>query len=244
MARLRIVLVEPREAGNVGAAARAMKNFGFEDLVVVGEHPPLQPVSGWWASGADDVLERTRFANSLSAAIADANLVVATTSARGRTTPADLTPTQLASETLNLGSDQVVALVFGREDSGLTRDEVVLCHRTAVIPTNERFPTMNLAQAVSIFCYELSGIGRAAGERMLAPAELVERFHTNFESLLLDVGFLHENNPARIYDDIRALFGRAALDEREATIWLGLAKQIKWKLDALKSRGGDSGSPR
>jgi tRNA C32,U32 (ribose-2'-O)-methylase TrmJ len=66
---------------------------------------------------------------------------------------------------------------------------------------------------------------------MLAPAELVERFHASFEALLLEVGFLHDNNPARIYDEIRALFGRAALDEREATIWLGIARQIKWKLD-------------
>jgi tRNA/rRNA methyltransferase len=230
MARLRIVLVEPREAGNVGAAARAMKNFGFDELWIAGAHPPLQPVSGWWASGADDLLERTKFAETLSEAVAGANLVVATTSARGRTTPADLTPAQLAAEAAELAGDQTVALVFGREDSGLTREEVMLSHRTAVIPTSERFPTMNLAQAVSIFCYELSSVERQAGRRSLAPAELVERFHTSFESLLLEAGFLHENNPARIYDDIRAVFGRAALDEREATIWLGIVRQIAWRL--------------
>jgi tRNA/rRNA methyltransferase len=230
VARLRIVLVEPREAGNVGAAARAMKNFGFEDLSIVGEHPPLLPVAGWWASGAEDVLERAQFTPTLQEAIADANLVVATTSARGRTTPIDLTPPQLAGEVSSLGDDQTVSLVFGREDSGLTRHEMTLCHLTAIIPTSRQFPTMNLAQAVAVFCYELSSLERMEEFRRLADAALVERFHERFESLLLEVGFLHENNPTRIYDDIRALFGRAGLDEREATIWLGIVKQVEWKL--------------
>lgn len=230
MARLRIVLVEPREAGNVGAAARAMKNFGFEDLWIVGVHPPLLPVAGWWASGADDLLERAQFAPSLQEATADANLVVATTSARGRTTPVDLTPPQLAAEIIGLGDDQTVALVFGREDSGLTREELTLCQGTAMIPTNERFPTMNLAQSVAVFCYELSSLERTSETRELAPTALAERFHERFEALLLEVGFLHANNPARIYEEIRALFGRAQLDEREATIWLGIVKQIEWKI--------------
>ena len=230
MAQLRIVLVEPLEAGNVGAAARAMKNFGFDDLWLAGKHPELLPVAGWWASGADDLLARAKFASTLQDAVADANLVVATTSARGRTTPVDLTPGQLATEIAALGDDQIVALVFGREDSGLTREELTLCQRTAIIPTSQQFPTMNLAQAVGVFCYELSSIERSAEQRTLAQAALVERFHERFESLLLEVGFLHDNNPARIYDDIRAIFGRAGLDEREATIWLGIVKQVEWKL--------------
>ena len=85
---LRIVLVEPREAGNVGAAARVMKNFGHRDLWIVGEHPELHPLADWWASGADDVVESARFADSLHHAVKDAKLTVATTSSRGRTTPA------------------------------------------------------------------------------------------------------------------------------------------------------------
>ncbi|MFZ2493373.1 MAG: TrmH family RNA methyltransferase, partial [Thermoanaerobaculia bacterium] len=85
MARLRVVLIEPREAGNVGAAARAMKNFGFTDLWIVGEHPQLLPVAGWWASGADDLLATVRFVATLEEAVADAHLTVATTSMRGRT---------------------------------------------------------------------------------------------------------------------------------------------------------------
>src|SRR5258708_20019428 len=89
---LRIVLVEPREAGNVGAVARVMKNFGFGELWIVGEHPELLPTAGWWASGADDVLAEVRYAPALGAAIADAHVTVATTSTRGPTTPPDFTP--------------------------------------------------------------------------------------------------------------------------------------------------------
>jgi tRNA C32,U32 (ribose-2'-O)-methylase TrmJ len=89
---------------------------------------------------------------------------------------------------------------------------------------------MNLAQAVGVFCYELSSLEQAQKSRKLADAALVERFHERFEALLLEVGFLHANNPARIYEEVRALFGRAQLDEREATIWLGIVKQIEWKL--------------
>lgn len=230
MARLRIVLVEPREAGNVGAAARVMKNFGFDELWIVGEHPELLPVSGWWASGADDLLAAARFTPALLDAVADAHLTVATTSSRGRTTPATFTPRTLGERFASLADDQTLALVFGREDHGLTREELVLCHHTAVIPTNAAFPTMNLAQSICVFCYELTSIAPAPSDRALPPAELIERMHERARGLLLGVGFLHDNNPDRIYDDLRNIAARADLDAREATIILGMIRQIEWAL--------------
>ena len=230
MARLRIVLVEPREAGNVGAVARAMKNFGFGELWIAGEHPQLLPVAGWWASGADDLLGSARFAPSLGDAIGDAHLTVATTSMRGRTTPVSFTPKTLAARFASLADDQTLALVFGREDSGLTREELVLCQHTAAIPANAAFPTMNLAQSLCVFCYELAAIEPAPAERALADAATVERLHERARELLLRVGFLHENNPDRIYDDLRAIVARADLDEREVTIALGIIRQIEWAL--------------
>jgi tRNA/rRNA methyltransferase len=235
---LRIVLVEPREAGNVGAVARAMKNFGFEDLWIVGEHPELLPVAGWWASGADDLLERARFAGTLAEAIGDAQVTVATTSMRGRTTPVTFSPKTLAEKFASLGEGQVMALVFGREDSGLTREELVLCQSTAAIPANDRFPTMNLAQSACVFCYELSSIAPAPAPRDLPDASSVERLHERARALLLEVGFLHENNPDRIYDDLRAILARAELDAREVTIAMGIIRQIEWKIRA-RSRERD-----
>ena len=239
MAKLRIVLVEPKEAGNVGAAARVLKNFGFGDLWIVGEHPELLPVAGWWASGADDLLASAQFANTLHDAIADAHLTVATTSMRGRTTPVTFTPKTLAERFASLGDDQTLALVFGREDSGLTREELVLCQHTAAIPTNDEFPTMNLAQSVCVFCYELRGAvgSQPTVTRVLADAAMVERLHQRARELLREVGFLHENNPDRIYDDLRAILARADLDEREVTIALGVIRQIEWALSRANGRG-------
>jgi tRNA/rRNA methyltransferase len=227
---IRIVLVEPREAGNVGAAARVMKNFGHRDLWIAGEHPNLHPLAGWWASGADDLVASAHFVPTLGDALADAHVTIATTSSRGRTTPVDLTPRDVATIASSLASDQILALVFGREDSGLTREEVVMCHQTCSVPTDKDFPTMNLAQTVGIFCYELSSIVPSSKPRELALAGLVERLHHRVEELLLEVGFLHANNPHRIYDELRAMAGRADLDAREVTILLGIIRQIEWKL--------------
>jgi tRNA/rRNA methyltransferase len=231
MPRLSIILVEPREAGNVGAAARAMKNFGFADLTIVGDHPVLSPLAGWWASGADDVVESARLAPSLHDALRSAHITIATTSARGRSSPVEMTPAEVADLFGDLTDEQTLALVFGREDRGLTREETMLCQRAALIPTSREFPTMNLAQSVSIFCYELSRQREEnRRERSLATADEVARLHDRLESLLLEVGFLHTNNPDRIYDDVRAILGRADLDQREVTILLGMVRQIEWKL--------------
>jgi tRNA/rRNA methyltransferase len=254
MTALRIVLVEPQEAGNVGAVARAMKNFGFAELWIVGQHPQLLPVSSWWASGADDLLERVRFVPTLADALGDAHVTVATTSMRGRTTPVTFTPKTLAARYAEMGDDQTLALVFGREDSGLTREELVLCQYSVTIPTNDAFPTMNLAQSVCVFCYELSQTGaiggREAGGRSgrrstttLPDAATLERIHQRARDLLREVGFLHENNPDRIYDDLRAIVARAELDAREATIVLGIIRQIEWKV-RTGSRESGSGTPR
>ncbi len=237
MARLRIVLVEPREAGNVGAVARAMKNFGFDDLWIVGAHPELLPVAGWWASGADDLLANAHFAATLEDAIGDAHVTVATTSMRGRTTPVTFSPKTLAAKFASIAKNQILALVFGREDSGLTREELVLCQHTAAIPANDRFPTMNLAQAACVFCYELASIAPREEARELPDAATIERVHQRARELLLEVGFLHENNPDRIYDDLRAIVARAELDAREATIVLGIIRQIEWKVGRMKDEG-------
>lgn len=243
MPRIRIVLVEPREAGNVGAVARAMKNFGLSDLWIVGEHPQLLPVSGWWASGADDLLESARFAPQLADALADAHLTVATTSMRGRTSPVTFTARTLAERASSMDEEQRIALVFGREDRGLTTEELVLCQFTAAIPTNDAFPTMNLAQSLCVFAYELSGTAAKSGtadERELPDAATVERIHERAKELLLRVGFLHENNPDRIYADLRAVVARTSLDVREAAIALGIIRQIEWKLNQPRASDSDT----
>lgn len=227
---LKIVLVEPREAGNVGAAARVMKNFGFRSLTIAGPHPKLDPLAGWWASGADDVVSGAEFVPDLGAALAGCHLTVATTSLRGRTTASVLTLASLADLFAALASEQRMALVFGREDSGLTAEEIALCQRRAAIPTDPAFPTMNLAQAVGAFCFTLSQVAPRVETRTRPDAALVERLHQRLRTLLLETGFLHENNPDRVYEDFRTIAGRADLDEREVTILLGAIHQLEWAL--------------
>src|SRR5688572_24781970 len=152
--RVRVVLVQPQESGNVGAAARAMKNFGFTDLVIVGEREKhdIDEKSTWWAKGADDVLETITRVTSLEEALAGCSMTVATTAVRARHVAEQLTPEDVARIARDtLGSEDRLALVFGREKWGLTGEEIASCQRTASIPTWPEFPTMNLAQSVAVF---------------------------------------------------------------------------------------------
>ncbi|MGH9458391.1 MAG: RNA methyltransferase [Thermoanaerobaculia bacterium] len=228
-AKVRFLLVEPREAGNVGAAARAMKNFGFTELAFAGELPPLQPVAEWWASGAEDVVASASRHPSVEAALEGVHVAIATTSSRERAVERPLDPSGVRELRDALAQGQTLALVFGREDRGLTADEIALCGRTAVVPTSDLHPTLNLAQAVAIFAWELSRAPlEGAPARDLATHDAVERLHEAARSLLLDAGFLHESNPDRIYDGLRAIAARALLDEREVTILLGAIRQLRW----------------
>jgi TrmH family RNA methyltransferase len=228
---LRIVLVEPREAGNVGAAARVMKNFGFASLTIAGPHPELLPVAGWWASGADDVLASAAYAPALGEAIGDAHVTIATTSMRGRADLPALTPQEVARLYASLAPEQTLALVFGREDRGLEQEEVMLCQRTAAVPTHPAFAVMNLAQAVGIFCFALSQIAPVPRVRALAPGSMVERMHQRIRGVLVKIGFLNQSNPDVLYDELRILLGRADLDEREITLLLGIVRQAEWALE-------------
>lgn len=231
---VRFILVEPREPGNVGAAARAMKNFGFLEMTIVGEVAELQPVAEWWASGAGDVVAQARRVPTLAAALADAHLTVATTSSRSRSVQVPLTPDAVREALGALAGGQTLALVFGREDRGLTAEEIALCHRTAVIPTSDLHPTLNLAQAVAIFAWTLSREPAAGDARSLAPVASLERLHDTARGLLLDVGFLNQENADQIYADLRAIAGRALLDERELAILLGIARQIRWAIESKR----------
>jgi tRNA/rRNA methyltransferase len=229
-ARVRFVLVEPREGGNVGAAARAMKNFGFTEMVIAGEPPPLEGAAQWWASGAEDLVAGAGREASLQGALAGAHVAIATSSSRERTVERPLTPPEVAAMRAAMAPDQTMAIVFGREDRGLTADEIARCGRTAVIPTSELHPTMNLAQAVAIFAWELSRERAPAGAPSpeLATVGAIERLHEAARALLLEAGFLNEQNPDQVYADLRAIAARAMLDERELAILMGIVRQLRW----------------
>ncbi len=231
--RLRVVLVEPHEAGNVGAAARAMKNFGFTDLVIVGSRPQVtRDAAEWWAMGAADVVQSARRCATLNEALADVHLSVATTAVRGRHVFEQLTPAEvarLAEE--NLGAEQTLALVFGREQWGLTGAEIAACQRTASIPTSAGCPTMNLAQAVAIFSYELGkGLRPAAGTPDPAPGDLIDALNSRVRQLLIDIGFFADKSPDRMCAELQALAGKRMLTTREASLLLSFVAHVERKL--------------
>lgn len=227
--QVRIVLVEPLEAGNVGAAARAMKNFGFTDLWITGGRSErVDDVSAWWAVGAIDVVQHATRVDTLEEALTDCHLTVATTAVRGRQVfdhlqPADVA--RLAKE--QLGDEHRIAVVFGREKSGLTGREVMLCQRTASIPTWPEFPTMNLAMSVAIFCYELGkGLRPAAGPREPAAHQLVNELTKQTRALLTEIDYFGDKSPDRMCAELQAIVGRAALTTREASLLLAMVRKI------------------
>jgi tRNA/rRNA methyltransferase len=241
---VRIILVEPLEAGNVGAAARAMKNFGFTDLWIVGgKTERTDNVSTWWAVGAIDVVEHATRVDTLEEALADCHLTVATTAVRGRQVYDLLTPTEvarLAEE--QLSEEHRIAVVFGREKWGLSGREVMLCQRTASIPTWPDFPTMNLAQSVAIFCYELGkGLRPRAEAADPAPHQLITALNMQTHALLHDIGWFGQRDPDRVCAELQALAGRAGLTTREASLLLSLVRQIAKKRDAPPPRPGNGG---
>jgi TrmH family RNA methyltransferase len=156
----RIVLVRPRDPNNIGAAARAMKNFGFTDLALVTPHPPVwgEVVS---AVNATDVLTNARVCGALDEAVADCNLVVGTTDrTRVEEKQTLYTPFDLSRELAV--ADYDLALVFGSEKHGLTNEDLSRCHRIMSVPTQPGCPSMNLGQAVAVCCYELIRDGAQA----------------------------------------------------------------------------------
>ena len=226
---VRIILVEPLEAGNVGAAARAMKNFGFTDLWIVGgKTERTDNVSSWWAVGAIDVVNAATRVDTLEEALVDCHLTVATTAIRGRQVFEQLTPADVARvASQELGEEHRLALVFGRETHGLSGREVLLCQRTASIPTWPDFPTMNLAQSVAIFCYELGkGLRPAAKHPDPAPHQLVLELTRHTRALLDDIGYWGEKSPDRMCAELQAITGRAVLTMREASLLLAMVRKL------------------
>lgn len=230
LSNVRVVLVRPRGAANVGAVARAMKNMGLRELVLV--HPAL--MKSFWARAmaahAEDVLHSVRQTDTLGAAVTDCGLVVGTTCRGGIYRIAAESPRVASSRIAAAATTNRVALVFGPEDHGLSNDDLTACHQLIVIPTDSAYPSLNLAQAVMVCCYELhlAAVDEPQVSRELAPAEQVDLMFQKLQAAFRSIGFLHPDNPAHIMFAFRRFLGRAGLEEREVNILLGLARQIEW----------------
>ncbi|MGA2314853.1 MAG: RNA methyltransferase [Thermodesulfobacteriota bacterium] len=223
-----ILLVRPKFHENIGSVARAMKNMGLSRLIVVNGCSPLHPNAYKLASGAEDILERAEEFFTLREAISEMGCVVGTTSRGGKERHPLLTPETLAKKLIPLSLKNSIGLAFGSEKEGLTSDELFLCHLYVRIPSMESFPSLNLAQAVMVVCYELFQASLEIPKQpiQLAQAEQLERMFEHMEKTLIQIGFLDSNHPKRIIRVLRKLFGRSQMDEREVQILQGIWSQM------------------
>ncbi|MBS3964710.1 MAG: RNA methyltransferase [Methylomonas sp.] len=231
LSNFKIVLVETSHPGNIGAVARAMKNMALTELRLVS--PKLFPHADATAraSGADDVLRDAKVYDTLAAAIADCQVVLGT-SARDRTISWPVLTARQCAERWVGAADANIALVFGRESSGLANHELDLCHFLLRIPCNPDYSSLNLAAAVQVVCYELfvasgqkhpSGIGDV-GEEPLASSEQMEGFYQHLLQTMADIGFLQPGGSVSIMRRLRRLFNRAQLDTKELDILRGILR--------------------
>ena len=237
--QINVVLVEPSHPGNIGAAARAAKTMGVENLVLVNPKTYPDPQATIRATKAADVLERAVVCNSLREAIGHCTFVVGT-SARARGLPCpELAPRQLGTriwQELRHGS---VAIVFGRENSGLSNQELDLCQYVTTIPCSWDFGSLNLAAAVQVICYEifmatLNEVPARLGEvDDLATSAELERFFKHLQEVLLSIDFLDAKQPALLMRRLRHLYHRTRLTQVEVNILRGILSSTQRALDPL-----------
>jgi tRNA/rRNA methyltransferase len=234
LARCRLVLVRPHYAGNLGSAARVMKNFGLSELVLVEPIANPQTMEAvMMATRGLEILTSARRANTLAEAVGDCNYVLATSGEVGGLTrkglwgtPEEKMPSLLCALDTGLG-----AIVFGPEPSGLTVEEIAACHGMIYIPADDEYPSLNLAQAIAICLYELrkQWLNRAGvAQREDPPASYAdqERLFEHLKEALYSVRFLWDFRSDGIFHVIRQVITRGMPSHKELQVWHGLAKQL------------------
>jgi len=231
------VLFKPKSAGNIGAAARAIKNMGFSDLVLVRPASFQKKAATDMAVHARDILDSARVTQDLRTALHGFTIAVGTTARTGPYRSGAMPLRAAAAQLVDrAAAGDRIALIFGPEDFGLTNEELKQCDRLIRIPTSAEYSSLNLAQSVMLVAYEImlaqAGLrprraDSSAEDGRPAVAEIndgVERL----KSALLSIGFLPEDNPEHIMHALREVIGRARVSKRDLDIINGIARQIGW----------------
>lgn len=241
MNNIRIVLVETSHPGNIGSAARAMKTMGLFSLYLV--KPKIFPHADAtaMAAGADDILFRAIVVETLDEAIADCELVLAT-SARSRARPWPmLSPREMGEKIISENKNNI-ALVFGRESSGLTNEELQLAHYHVQIPSCEDFSSLNVAQTVQVLCYEIRsafllhgeegdhGVIASTSDNIYPSTKNLEDFYQHLEKLLMKIEFIDAKKPMHQMQKLRRLFARARLEASELQLLRGILTELQKRL--------------
>lgn len=239
--QIQIVMVNTTHSGNIGAAARAMKNMGLSQLVLVDPIAKVDEEALALSSGAYDILDNMKIVATVEEAIADCQLVVGT-SARSRHLPWPLLTARQCGVKVReaLPAGNKVAILFGRESRGLTNEELHLCNAHVHIPCNSEFSSLNVAQAIQVLCYEMRqavvvevGSEEAGAEQWgvawdhpLATHAELEGFMQHLEDTLIEVGFLNPEEPKHLMARLRRLYQRSSPDQSEINILRGILKAV------------------
>ncbi len=246
-----IVMVGTTHPGNIGAAARAMHNMCISSLVLVNPQCPVGEIAYARASGANVILDSLRKAGSLQEAVQDSILVVAT-SARDRSLPwPELSPGLVAKKIAELNGQSRVALVFGREHSGLTNEELQFCHYTVNIPTNPDFSSLNVASAIQVMCYEIfktvenqPETRQTEFQECAVTSQQLEGFFRHLEQVMITTEFLDRKNPGLLMQRLRRLYHRLEMSKNEVDILRGILSSVEKYKNQDPSSPGDSEDSR
>jgi tRNA/rRNA methyltransferase len=226
-----IVLLQPRYSENIGAAARAMRNMGIRQLVIVDpENFELSKALKLATHFASDIIEKSKFHGDLKEALAPFNYVVGTTARLGGQRQVVRTPLTLARKLIPISAKNRIAILFGPEDKGLSNEDIRHCHALVNIPTTE-FSSLNLAQSVMILCYEIFNAGVEANEeftpRMASRHEL-DGMYDQLKDILVRISYINSENPDYWLNHFRRFFTRLQLRAKEVNIIRGLCRQVDW----------------
>lgn len=232
---IRVVLVNTSHTGNIGSAARAMKTMGLSQLVLVDPITPPDGKSSALAAGAGDVLANAKIVSTLAEAVADCGLVIGT-SARSRTLSWPmLEPRECGEKLISEVPNYPVALVFGRENNGLSNEELQQCHFHVCIPANPDYSSLNLAAAVQTLCYEIRMAylhvtrhpqSDEPNDNEYPLSEDLEGFYIHLEQTLIKTNFIVAKHPGMVMTKLRRLFNRARPETAELNILRGILASV------------------
>jgi tRNA (cytidine32/uridine32-2'-O)-methyltransferase len=229
-ALVRIVLIDPSHPGNIGSAARAMKNMALDDLVLVRPRSFPHAEADALSAGADDILAGARVVATVAEAISDAAFVAGTTSRPRAYHWEFTTPRDVAGRIVGLPDDNRAALLFGSERYGLATEDLNHCNVLVRIPANPEYCSLNLAMSVQLLAYELymareNPRSHIQLEQPLAPAGDVEHFYAHLHQVLNEIDF--EDRTGHLMERLRRLFNRAQLDRNELNILRGILSAVQ-----------------
>ncbi|AKB04211.1 tRNA (cytosine(32)/uridine(32)-2'-O)-methyltransferase TrmJ [Vibrio cholerae] len=233
--RVKVVLVGTTHSGNIGSAARAMKVMGLSQMVLVDPQCQVDAQAIALAAGASEIALNAQIYPTLEAAVADCGLVVGT-SARSRTLEWPmLEPRECGEKLISEANQHIVAMVFGRERTGLTNEELQLCHYHVCVPANPEYSSLNLAMAVQLLSYEVrmaylalqqSSQSSTLQEEYPRHQEL-ERFYAHLEQVIMQTEFISAQQPGQVMNKLRRMFTRARPEAQEINILRGILTSVQ-----------------